>query len=117
MKIEVFTGVNSVARQAARDRFVMAVSGGHTPWIMLSALAQEVIPWAKIRIAQVDERVLPAGHFERNLTRLRGGLLDYAPLPSKQIYARRKYPNHFHGRYYRAVRSVWLERPPNGSGE
>jgi 6-phosphogluconolactonase len=100
MKIEVFTDVNSVARQAAaliaaearaavaaRDRFVMAVSGGHTPWVMLSALAQEVIPWAKIRIAQVDERVVPAGHFDRNLTRLRGGLLDYAPLPSKQIYA------------------------------
>jgi 6-phosphogluconolactonase len=100
MKIEVFTDVYSAARQAAaliaaearaavaaRGRFVMAVSGGHTLWIMLSALAQEVIPWAKIRIAQVDERVVPAGHFDRNLTRLRGSLLDYAPLPSKQIYA------------------------------
>ena len=99
MKIEVFTDVYSVARQAAaliaaearaavavRNRFVMAVSGGHTPWIMLGALAQEDIPWAKIRIAQVDERVVPAGHFDRNLTRLRGSLLDYAPLPSKQIY-------------------------------
>jgi 6-phosphogluconolactonase len=100
MKVEVFTDVNSVARQAAaliaaearaavaaRDRFVMAVSGGHTPSIMLRALAQEAIPWAKICIAQVDERVVPVGHFDRNLTRLRGSLLDYAPLPFKQISA------------------------------
>jgi 6-phosphogluconolactonase len=99
MKIEVFTDVYSVARQAAaliaaearaavaaRDRFVMAVSGGHAASIMLTALAQENIPWAKILIAQVDERILPVRHFERNLTRLRGSLLDNAPLPSKQIY-------------------------------
>jgi 6-phosphogluconolactonase len=99
VKIEVFTDVYSVARQAAaliaaearvavaaRGRFVMAVSDGHSSWIMLSALAQGNIPWAKIRIAQVDERILPARHFDRSLTRLRDSLLDYAPLPSKQIY-------------------------------
>jgi 6-phosphogluconolactonase len=99
VKIEVFTDVYSVARQAAaliaaearvavaaRGRFVMAVSDGHSSWIMLSALAQENIPWAKIRIAQVDARILPARHFDRSLTRLRDSLLDYAPLPSKQIY-------------------------------
>jgi 6-phosphogluconolactonase len=50
-------------------------------------LAQEDIPWAKIHIAQVDERVAPAEHFDRNLTHLRGSLLERAPLPSKQIYA------------------------------
>ena len=95
MKIKVFADAESVARQAAaliaadaraavaeRDRFVMAVSGGHTPWIMLSALAQEDIPWAKIHIAQVDERVAPAEHPDRNLTHLRGSLLEHAPLPS-----------------------------------
>jgi 6-phosphogluconolactonase/glucosamine-6-phosphate isomerase/deaminase len=100
MKIKVFADAESVARQAAaliaadaraavaeRDRFVMAISGGHTPWIMLSALAQEDIPWAKIHIAQVDERVAPAEHPDRNLTHLRGSLLEHASLPSRQIYA------------------------------
>ncbi|HZC35711.1 MAG TPA: 6-phosphogluconolactonase [Chthoniobacterales bacterium] len=100
MKIEVFTDADAVAQQAAaliaaearaavavRDRFVIAVSGGHTPWIMLRALAQQDIPWTKIHIAQVDERVAPAGHPERNLTHLRESLLEHAPLPSKQIYA------------------------------
>lgn len=100
MKIEVFADADSVARQAAtliaaeaqaavavRDRFVMAVSGGHTPWIMLKALSQEDIPWDKIHIAQVDERVAPAGHPDRNLTHLRESLLEHAPLSADQIYA------------------------------
>ena len=30
---------------AARGRFVMAVSGGHTPWVMLRALAAADVPW------------------------------------------------------------------------
>ena len=100
MKIEVFADADSVARQAAaliaaearegvakRDRFVMAVSGGHTPWIMLRALSQEDVPWPKIHIAQVDERVAPAGHPDRNLTHLRESLLEHAPLPPEQISA------------------------------
>ncbi|HTS57423.1 MAG TPA: 6-phosphogluconolactonase, partial [Terriglobales bacterium] len=58
MKIEVFADSDAVARKAAtlvaaearaavaaRGRFVMAVSGGHTPWLMLRALAQEEVPW------------------------------------------------------------------------
>ena len=93
MNIEVFADADSVARQAAaliaaearaavsvRDRFVMAVSGGHTPWIMLRALSQENIPWGKIHVAQVDERVAPTGHPDRNLTHLRESLLEHAPL-------------------------------------
>jgi len=100
MNIEVFADADSVARQAAaliaaearaavsvRDRFVMAVSGGHTPWIMLRALCQEDIPWDKIHVAQVDERVAPTGHPDRNLTHLRESLLEHAPLPPEQIYA------------------------------
>src|SRR6516162_11387284 len=76
------------ARQAfaARGRFVMAVSGGHTPWVMLRALAQEDIPWASVHVFQVDERVAPEGHPDRNLTHLRASLLEHAPLPSGQIY-------------------------------
>ncbi len=33
------------AAVAARGRFIMAVSGGHTRWVMLRALAGEEVPW------------------------------------------------------------------------
>ena len=100
MKIEVFADAQTVAEQAAkliandartavaeRGRFVFAVSGGHTPWVMLRALAKEDVPWDKVHLAQVDERVAPAGDPDRNLTHLRESLLENAPLPPNQIYA------------------------------
>ena len=46
---------------AARGRFSMAVSGGQTPWLMLRVLAGEDLPWNKVFVMQVDERVAPAG--------------------------------------------------------
>jgi 6-phosphogluconolactonase len=87
MNIEVLADSNSVAERAAsaiadyvregiaaRGSFVMAVSGGHTPWIMLRWLAAGQIPWRALHIVQVDERVAPAGHADRNLTHLRESL-------------------------------------------
>src|SRR5262245_35300758 len=65
----------------------MAVSGGHTPWAMLRALANEEVPWKNVHVFQVDERVAPAGDPDRNLTHLRESLLSHAPLPPDQIHA------------------------------
>jgi len=100
MKIEVFADADSVAREAAaiiaaearaagaaRGSFVMAVSGGHTPWVMLRALAGEQLPWESVHVVQVDERVAPAGHPDRNLAHLRASLLEHAPLRPGQIHA------------------------------
>jgi 6-phosphogluconolactonase len=100
MKIEILSDADSVAQRAAaiiaeearaamveRGRFVMAVSGGHTPWQMLRALAGQEVPWEGMHIVQVDERVAPAGHPDRNLTHLRESLLEHAPLRPEQIYA------------------------------
>ena len=100
MKIEVFADADAVAREAAaiisaearaavaeRGRFSTAVSGGHTPWIMLRVLAEEEVPWNSVHLAQVDERVAPAGDPDRNLTHLQESLLEHAPLPPEQIYA------------------------------
>jgi 6-phosphogluconolactonase len=84
MKIEVLADAGAVA---GRGRFVMAVSGGHTPWVMLRALAGEDVPWERVHVFQVDERVAPAGDAERNLTHLRESLLEHAALPPGQIYA------------------------------
>jgi len=40
-----FIAAQAVAAVAARGRFNMAVSGGHTPWQMLRALSAEAVPW------------------------------------------------------------------------
>src|SRR5499427_9903987 len=100
MRIEVLADVDAVPRKAAaviakearhavaaRGRFVMAVSGGQTPWVMLRALAEQDVPWSSVHIFQVDERVAPEGHADRNLTHLRASLLEHAALPAAQIYA------------------------------
>ncbi len=81
--------IASDAREAvaARGRFVMAVSGGRTPWRMLRALAAEDLPWAHVHVVQVDERVAPAGDPDRNLTHLHETLLTHAPLPPDHIHA------------------------------
>jgi 6-phosphogluconolactonase len=100
MKFEVFDDAASVARVAAatiaddacaaiadRGRFTLAVSGGHTPWIMLRALADEDVPWTGVHVFQVDERVAPDGHPDRNFTHLRETLVRHAPLRQAQIHA------------------------------
>lgn len=77
------------ARAAATDRgrFILAVSGGRTPGLMLRALAAELVPWLSVHIVQVDERVAPAGDPDRNLTDLRAALLERTPLRPEQIHA------------------------------
>ena len=87
MKAAAFIAAEARTAVAARGRFVMAVSGGHTPWQMLRALAGEDVPWKSVHVAQVDERVAPAGDPDRNLRHLRASLLAHAPLPPEQIYA------------------------------
>ena len=96
---EVLGSANAVAERAAcliavaareavaeRGRFIFALSGGRTPGAMLRALAAEDVPWDGLRLVQVDERVAPEGHADRNLTLLRSSLLDRAPLHADQIY-------------------------------
>jgi 6-phosphogluconolactonase len=81
------TAEEARAAVAARGRFVMALSGGHTPWAMLRALADEQMPWPGVHVVQVDERVAPAGDPDRNLTHLRESLLANSPLRAEQIHA------------------------------
>jgi len=100
MKIEVYSNADAVAQKAAalvaaearaavaaRGAFVMAVSGGHTPWEMLRALAGEDVPWDDVHVVQVDERVAPTGDPDRNLTHLHESLVEHAPLRPERIHA------------------------------
>lgn len=100
MNVEILPDEASLARRAAsviaaaareavaeRGRFVMAVSGGKSPWVMLADLANEDVPWANVHVFQIDERIAPAGDPDRNYVHLRDSLLQHAPIPPQQIYA------------------------------
>jgi 6-phosphogluconolactonase len=100
MKIEVLDNADMVAQKAAsiiagearkavalRGCFIIAVSGGKTPWKMLRALADEDVPWEGMHIVQVDERLAPEGDPDRNLTNLQESLIGHAPILPERIYA------------------------------
>jgi 6-phosphogluconolactonase len=100
MKIEILPDAAAVAAKAAeiiaaearaavaaRGGFIVALSGGRTPWEMLRVLATEDVPWKGLHVIQVDERVATEGHPDRNLTHLRESLLEHAPQRREQIYA------------------------------
>jgi 6-phosphogluconolactonase len=98
LEVEILPDPESVARRGAevvaglgaqaiadRGRFTFAVSGGRTPWAMFAELAGKM-PWEKITIFQVDERIAPDGDPDRNLTQLErslppGGAADVRPMP------------------------------------
>jgi 6-phosphogluconolactonase len=99
MKIKIVANADSAASEAAkliageakaaiqeRGSFVVAVSGGRTPWVMLRDLALEALPWNVIHVLQVDERIAHAGDPDRNFTHLQESLLENARLPPEQIH-------------------------------
>ena len=86
-KAAVIIADDARAAVTSRGRFIMAVSGGRTPWLMLRALARNELPWRQMHVFQVDERLAPAGEPDRNLAHLRESLLDHAPLPRDHVHA------------------------------
>ena len=99
MELETFADADEAAQAAAariaaearaavtaRGRFVLAVSGGKTPWIMLRAWAQRMSPGpASTSCKSMSESPRPAS--DRNLTHLRESLLGHSPLRPEQIHA------------------------------
>lgn len=82
------TMIAEAARSAAAStgKFTLAVSGGRTPWIMLRALTNEDLPWARLHIFQVDERIAPEEDPDRNFTHLRDSFLNHVPLPPENVH-------------------------------
>ena len=81
--------VSGRAREAiaARKRFTLALSGGSTPWRMLNRLAEHDLPWERVHIVQVDERVAPDGDPDRNLTHIREQFTDRIAIPAENLHA------------------------------
>ncbi len=72
--------VADLARDAVAEEgtFHFAVSGGRSPWDMFAVLTTLDVPWERIVVWQVDERVAPADDPDRNLAHLREALGDKA---------------------------------------
>jgi 6-phosphogluconolactonase len=122
MMIEVLDNADLVAIKAAsiiaeearkavtlRGCFIFAVSGGKTPWKMLRALTDEDVPWERMHIVQVDERLAPEGHPDRNMTHLRESLIGHAPILPERIHAMQmeeKDPEAAAASYSRTIREI-----------
>jgi 6-phosphogluconolactonase len=90
LKIEVLPNADAVAARAAeliasyvaedvaRGAATLALSGGRTPQRVLERLAVLDLPWDRITVFQVDERIAPLEHADRNRTQAAAALA--APL-------------------------------------
>jgi 6-phosphogluconolactonase len=82
------------AAQAAvgeRGRFVMALSGGHTPRGLYDLLARDqtlrmAIPWDRTHVFWGDERHVPPDHPDSNYRIAREALLERVPLPEANVH-------------------------------
>jgi 6-phosphogluconolactonase len=66
------------AERAVGDhgRADLALSGGTTPGLMFGSLAARALPWRRVHIWQVDERVAPKDGPDRNLTYIEAAFGD-----------------------------------------
>jgi 6-phosphogluconolactonase len=99
LKIEIFPSADQVAEKAAayleqliretltqKKTFSMAISGGRTPWEMLKILSKASLPWQRVNLFQVDERVAPDGHADRNLTQLFQAIADTPMVTQLRVF-------------------------------
>jgi 6-phosphogluconolactonase len=70
----------------SRGEFTCAFSGGSTPLAMFEKLADCNIHWAECALFQVDERVLPQGHENRNYTQLEKALINRCGVPGSAVH-------------------------------
>lgn len=95
MQVEVLPDPAAAAARAAafiveraqealreRGRFLLALSGGHTPLAMYEALARHALPWQQVEMFQVDERVVPPTSAERNWNPIRRLLVARVAAPA-----------------------------------
>jgi 6-phosphogluconolactonase len=87
--IEVLADAEAVSHRAAafiadcvragladRGSFSLALSGGRSPARMIDLLGDAGLPWDRVDVYQVDERIAPRGDPDRNLTHLASALPD-----------------------------------------
>ena len=80
-----------VDAQAARGSASVVLTGGRNGNALLAALAQspalDAVDWARLDLWWGDERFLPEGDPERNVTQAREALLDAVPVTPSRVHA------------------------------
>ncbi|MGI5399781.1 6-phosphogluconolactonase [Streptomyces sp. CA-135486] len=80
-----------VDAQAARGAASVVLTGGRNGNALLAALgaspARDAIDWPRLDLWWGDERFLPEGDPERNVTQAREALLDSVPVDPKRMHA------------------------------
>ncbi|WP_433894456.1 6-phosphogluconolactonase [Streptomyces sp. CA-111067] len=80
-----------VDAQAARGAASVVLTGGRNGNALLAALAEsparDAVDWARLDVWWGDERFLPDGDPERNVTQAREALLDAVPLDPRRVHA------------------------------
>lgn len=80
-----------VDAQAAHGLASLVLTGGGIGIATLRELAaspaRDAVDWRRVALWWGDERFLPAGHPERNITQARGALLDQVPLDPALVHA------------------------------
>ncbi|MET4925054.1 6-phosphogluconolactonase [Streptomyces sp. PSRA5] len=80
-----------VDAQAARGSASIVLTGGRNGNGLLAALseapARDAVDWTRLDLWWGDERFLPEGDPERNITQARSALLDSVPLDPSRVHA------------------------------
>jgi 6-phosphogluconolactonase len=74
---------------AARGRFAIALSGGHTPAKMYSLWAEQYrdkTPWDRVHLFWSDERFVPADDSRSNYNMARETLISHVPIPGENVH-------------------------------
>ena len=95
----IYASPEEVARAVAEEAFVrpsqegwvhIALSGGSTPRLLFSLLAEEplrsAVRWDRIHLYWVDERCVPPTDPDSNYGMTKATLLDHVPIPEDQVH-------------------------------
>jgi 6-phosphogluconolactonase len=79
-----------VDAQAARGSASLVLTGGRTGIAVLEQLrampARDAVDWSRVDLYWGDERFLPTGHPDRNVTQAREALLDHVPVQASRVH-------------------------------
>lgn len=130
--IEVFSDVDSLIAAAAdqvisaatqavkeRGRFVVALSGGHSPRPLYRLLAEtshrEKMPWSNTYVLWSDERYVPIDDERSNAGNAETIMLKNVPVPVKQVfpmYMDGKQPDEAARLYEDTIRQLFADGEP-----
>ncbi|MEO8876058.1 MAG: 6-phosphogluconolactonase [Polyangiaceae bacterium] len=103
---------------ATRGEANIALSGGETPRVAYTRLAQEAgILWNKVRVFWVDERAVPAEDDRSNYHHAKESLIDPAKIPADRIHRMPADEKDLDAaaREYEAILSKYVPKGPRGA--